>query len=262
MAGGRLWTPEEEQFLQENVGKFSLSVIAKRLGRTVEAVETRLHRLGIGETKFMSGCLTANELARVIKIDHHSVVNWIKKHGLPAKQKITRVKARYYLIDPKDFWKWAEENKDKVPFARIEPNSLPPEPDWVKAEREREWMENPRRQQEKWTSEEDERLEQLIKMGYSYREIGRILGRSEIAVGKRIHRLRRMNKSKVSRKILIPWTDEEIRMILELEKQGLSDEEIAEELGRERGHVTWKRMHLRRKGLYKGRKHDRIGLAE
>ena len=50
------------------------------------------------------------------------------------------------------------------------------------------------------------------------------------------------------------WTQEEMDMLLEFEKKGLSDKEIAYELGREKEHITQKRKFMRDNGKYHGYK--------
>lgn len=42
------WTPEEEAYLQENWGRTPAPTLAKRLGRTTQAVQIRAGRLGLG----------------------------------------------------------------------------------------------------------------------------------------------------------------------------------------------------------------------
>src|SRR5690625_3118197 len=98
-----------------------IETIAKKLGRTVNAVEIRLGRLGISNTKLESGKITAAELARCCGVDNHVITRtWIPKKGLPAVRRVTRYKRKYWLIDVKEFWKWAEQNKDLIDFSRID----------------------------------------------------------------------------------------------------------------------------------------------
>ena len=54
--------------------------------------------------------------------------------------------------------------------------------------------------------------------------------------------------------IQIKWTDKEIAMMLELEEQGLTDKEIACELGRDKDHIVCKRQLMRKHGQYQGYK--------
>ena len=48
MRSGKKWTREEEEQLAEEWGMYSADAIAKRLGRTRNAVVVRVARLGLG----------------------------------------------------------------------------------------------------------------------------------------------------------------------------------------------------------------------
>lgn len=258
MAGGRFWTEEEDELLRERVGKVSFPTIAKNLNRTLKAVVGRAENLGISHTKFESGKLTANELANALQVDSHAVYRWVKRDGLKAIYKVTRKEAKFYLIDVKDFWKWAESNKEKLNFFRIDPLALLPEPDWVGEERKKDFHSIPKNARVKWRQADDEWLISLLKGNYSMQEISVHMNRTEKAVRRRISRLREWGTIP-KKKISLRWTEKEIQMFLELENQGLSDVEIAYELGREEDHIVDKRARMRRAGLYKKARKTRVG---
>jgi predicted transcriptional regulator len=254
---GKHWTMEEEDFLKEKVGTLSFPGLAKRLGRSVNAIEVRVRRLGIENTKLLSGKLTANELANALNVDSHAVYRWIENHGLKSVRKVTRQTAKFNLISVDDFWKWAKKNKEKINFFKIDPLLLLPEPVWVKEERQRDYHCIPKRQAAIWSDEEDKRLISLLNGNYTQKEIGEFLNRSENAVQRRVSRLR--EKGIIPRKkISLRWTRKEVRMFLDLESMGLSDDEIAYELGRERIHIVDKRRNMRKYGDYQGRKRQVI----
>jgi excisionase family DNA binding protein len=250
---GKRWTIEDEDFLKEKVCTLSFPALAKRLGRSVNAIEVRVRRLGIENTKLLSGKLTANELAMALNIDNHTVYRWIENHGLKAVRKVTRQVAKFNLISVEDFWKWAEQNKEKINFTKIDPLVLLPEPKWVEEERKRDYHTIPKRQAAQWTDEEDKRLISLLNGNYTQKEIGEFLNRSENAVQRRVSRLRE-RRIIPKKKITLRWTRKEVQMFLALESQGLSDDEIAFELGRERIHIVDKRRNMRKYGDYRGRK--------
>lgn len=252
----KTWTMEEDLMLESLVGKYRIPVIAKRLGRTAGAIESRLRILDIDNTKEATGLLTVRQLAKTIKVDWHVVGRWLDK-GLKAAKKATRYDKRFILIDLKDFWDWAEDNKELINFAKIEPNALPPEPDWVELERKKDYRDIPKRRAKRWTEKEDRQLIMLTQAGYSYDDIAVRLQRSKSAVEHRISRLGQQGKAEL-RKIQLPWTDEEVEMLLEMDRRGLPDTEIAFELGRETEHIRDKRRRLRAEGLYVGHKaHNR-----
>lgn len=246
----RRWTKEEEDYLERNVGKKSIPTIAKKLKRSEEAVEAKMYRLGLSDTKLNTGMLTANALANELHIDAKTVTWLIERHGLPAKKRATRKTREYYFIDVKEFWKWADQNRRLIDFRKIEPLSLAPEPDWVEEERI-----NPTKQ-ELWTEERVRKLIQLVRNNVPHKEIAEVLGLELHQVRTKIYYMRSRNKLE-QETIGIPWRQEEIDIMYELEKKGYSDGEIAYELGRERKHVTNKRFQLRQEGIYEGTRNNR-----
>lgn len=56
------WTSEEEAYLQENWGQTPVHALAKRLGRTTQAVQIRAGRLGLGQTLRSGDYITFNQL--------------------------------------------------------------------------------------------------------------------------------------------------------------------------------------------------------
>jgi hypothetical protein len=182
------WTKEEIEFLQENIGRYKLSTIASMLGRTENSVLLKMKRLGISNTKEQIGMYTLGELAQLLGVDRNIVQGWVERHGLKAICKTPRLKRKFYFVDAEEFWKWAKKNKEKINFQQIEPNSIPPEPDWVKEERKKNFSYK-KRMYKHWTTKEDEQLQQLFMQGLSYKEIGKILGRNSISVEKRFRRI-------------------------------------------------------------------------
>lgn len=247
------WTAEEIDYLETNVGKIKIPTMAKKINRSVYAIEMKLSRLGLYNTRLESGRLTVGELANILHTDNHVVSNWIQEHGLKAVKRITKIKRVYYLVDTEEFWKWAENNKQRIDFYRIEPKILVPEPIWVDVDRKKDYQNIPRMRHKKWCVKEDEKLIWLLGQGHSRMEMANVLKRSGNAVQRRISRLRTAGKLPMI-KPMVKWSEKEIKLFLELEEQGLTDKEIANELGRDSDHIRWKRGNLRRNGLYRGRK--------
>ncbi len=253
MAGGRLWTKEEDEYILENAGKVSSKRMAFNLDRTKVAVDCRMYRLGVSDIRVATGMISANQLSGIVQVDSKTVYQWIDEYGLKATHKRIRDKGRYFLIEPTDFWKWAEQNKKRINFSKIAPKALLPEPDWFEEQRKKDYYDIPRRRRAAWSKQEDAKLMDLFNLNYSIREIAADLGRSEHAIQRKISKLRTVGKLP-KRCIQIRWTDHEIAMMLEYESQGLSDKEIAYELGRETDHIVQKRMLMRKHGQYQGYK--------
>ena len=245
------WTPEEDDYLRENVGKKRLELIGKHLKRSGRAVQDRLVHLGMSHTTFATGMFTAAAIANALNTDSHVPLRWINKYGLKAIRKTVCFEASYWFIKPKDFWDWAEAHKELINFAKIKKNGIPPEPAWVDVERENAIKNIPKKHKMKWTPEEDKQLIRLFDRGLSYEEICKEMNRNYSGI---THRLSRLKKNL---KINLKWTEEEINIMYNLEAKGFTDKEIAYELGREACHISDKRRRLREKGIYKGHKYER-----
>jgi DNA-binding CsgD family transcriptional regulator len=254
----KTWTPKEEEYIEENWGKKTFEQMAKCLNRSANAVETHGRKiLGLGSTKDAQGLINAHQLAKACGVDIHAVTDyWIGKLGLKAIKKATRNKFEFWRIDIKIFWKWAKENKSVINFSKIEKNSLVPEPDWVDFERKKDFKEIPKKSNKHWTPSEDMQLINLVKSGNkTYKEIGEIMNRPIAGCEHRYSKLAKQNKTKL-RKVQLLWNTTETGMMLDMEKQGFSDEEIAFKLGREADHIRDHRRNLREKGLYQGYKYN------
>lgn len=185
------WTNEEIEYLKEEAGFVKVSTIAKNLGRTYESVSLKMKRLDLFRTKSLLGMVTMHELSKIVGVDRKTVEGWVTRHGLPCMKRVTKEKRTFSLISPEDFWKWAENNKEKVQFNNIEPHILPPEPSWVSQERKRE-MEHSlkkKRTYQTWSTKEDLRLLELREEGLTYKKIGEIMNRSVNSVERRYKRI-------------------------------------------------------------------------
>ncbi|MDU5010650.1 MAG: hypothetical protein E6257_00830 [Clostridium botulinum] len=240
-----IWTEEEEEYLQRRYGKTTLKRIAKKLGRSENAIEIKAGRLGLSSALEATGELTAAEIAKVFKIDAHVVVDkWIKNKGLKAQYKAVRCKRKFWRIKTEDFWKWAKDNKEIINFSKLERNILGKEPSWVEIERKKDFRERPKREYKLWNELEDRKLKNLWKTSRSLKELAELLDRSSSSVRNRATKL----ELKPCRKVNIPWTDEEVNTVIRMKKDGALDREIAWELGRSTENISWKRKELIKQG--------------
>ena len=188
------WTKEQEEFLAEKWGKYSLPDLAKRLKRTPNAVELKARKLRLECTKLSQGLLTAQDLADAVKVCPHTVIEWwIRRYGLPAKKRVTRRSRQFWQIDITDFWKWAKQNQDKFDSRRIEPLVLGFEPEWMVEKRKADRL-IPKRHFAIWTPIEDQMLINMLNKKMSYEDMSKELGRTRAAVSNRIQELKRLRK--------------------------------------------------------------------
>lgn len=195
------WTDEDVAYLKDRIGSLSFDKIATKLGKTPLAVIRKAEKLGISNTKFASGLMTMHELASCLCVSDRVVKRLIVKNGLPAERKNFRSnysakdgkkisKRLFYYIDVKQFWKWAENNKDLINWYQVPYLALPPEPEWLEDRRKEDyykWVARPR----PWTPEQDSQLWALYyREGIPQKKIANIMSRSKNGIEKRLKKLR------------------------------------------------------------------------
>ncbi|MFJ7825458.1 helix-turn-helix domain-containing protein [Psychrobacillus sp. NPDC096623] len=187
----KVWISEEIDYLSENIGLQKVSTIAKNLNRSYDSVKVKMTRLGLSNTKLQLGYFTTGELANLLKVDRSTVRLWMKDHALPYKKRVTRESKSFYFIGPSDFWKWAEQHKDKVQFLAIEEQVLLPEPSWVEKERkkERDHQLIKKRRYRNWTIQEDRKLIALRSESLTFNEIAVKMNRTPTSVRNRYKRI-------------------------------------------------------------------------
>ena len=227
------WTAEQIEYLESAWGDISLPTLAKKLGRSINAIKLKANRIGLGRYLESGEYITLNQL--MIALGHtcsnsYSTISWIEKRGLPIKNKrvINRV---YRIINLKDFWNWAENNRTFIDFSKFERKILGPEPAWVEEQRKADELFSAYKKTP-WTDAEDEQLKNLLNAyKYSYRDISVRLMRTEGAIKKRMCDLGiKQRPLKADNHIL--WTNIEIEKLIELRNNGYKPEVIAQYINR------------------------------
>ena len=191
MGQRRNWTREEEELLQELWGHRSIEAIARRLGRSVNAIKIRVSRMGLPPWVDSGDFVSLNQLTLIMTgrpVHTYQAGVWIRR-GLPVHNFRRSQKSTVRGVYIEDFWKWAEKNRSFLDFSRLEPLTLGEEPPWVAEQRRKDAVGHRHREQKYWTRVEDERLRHLASMQrYNYAELAEMLGRSENAVRCRCRR--------------------------------------------------------------------------
>ena len=184
----KVWTREEESYLEENWGTISIPTIAKNLGRSVVAIKVRASRLGLGPCLLGGEYVSFNQL--VIALTGHTshsyhLTSWVENRGFPIHTKrVNKNTFRVVYLD--EFWEWAEKNKSFIDFSKMEPLALGLEPDWVAEQRRKDYHAFSLQRKDPWTSAEDAYLLDLLKkQQYGYKELSEILHRSAGAIQRR-----------------------------------------------------------------------------
>ena len=231
---GRSWTSEQETYLEENWGKRSIPAIARKLGRSVEAVKIRASRLGLGPSLMAGDYVTFNQLIQAFQgkssAASYQIESWIKKRGFPIHTRIVQ-DCSFRVVYLDEFWAWAEQHRSFLDFSRMEPLALGKEPDWVDQQRKIDYVSFANQRKDPWTPEEDQRLAHLLKQHkYTWTEISRELHRSAGAIQRRACDLG-LKERPVRASPHNPWSDEDLQLMAEMIRQGCSYAMIGEACG-------------------------------
>ena len=249
----RPWTEEEEEFLAENWGMFSMEHIAKKLNRTPHAIQIRAVKLGLGPFLESGDYITLNQLLLQLRGYNgrtYTVKQWIEK-GLPVKTKKVK-SSSFKVVNLDDFWEWAEKNRTLIDFSKLEENALGKEPDWVKEQRKAD-IEMKKFKRGPWTKAEDKRLINLLReFRWTYKEISEKLNRTEGAIKRRMLDLG-LKERPVRMSNHNPWTKEEEEIVIELYNKGYQPDIMTQYINRSAQAIRGKIERMIKNGELKPR---------
>lgn len=232
MPRNKKWTPEELEYLENSWGSVSIKGIARKLKRSINAVKLKAQRIGLSDAREHYEGLTVSILAEVLNVNYSTIKYWIENNGFPAKQKLFTAERKILVVTWPDFWKWAEQNKQVLDFARVEPGYLGPEPEWVEEKRKADQLRKMKVKTTPWTKEEMATLKTMLNaFEYSYSDIARRLRRTEAAVKRRILDLG-LKQRPIRRDSHIRYTTEEVERLVEMYEKGYDFDTIAERLNK------------------------------
>ena len=84
--GGRAWSQEDLNRLEELTEKYPLATVARILNRSENAVFLKRQRLGIGGFMANTDMLTRNTLSRILGVENRTIQYWERK-GLKSVRK-------------------------------------------------------------------------------------------------------------------------------------------------------------------------------
>ena len=188
---GKDWTEEEINYIREVWGSKTIPQIARKLGRSINAVKIKAQRIGYTGQKWFGEMMSARKVSELLGVDVHTVCDvWIPKHGLKGvRKRLGKSKKTTTIIMFEDLLKWLEVNQDLWDSRRVELYALGMEYEWLASKRKLD-KEKPIRKAFKWTPQEDARLIYLYKRGeMTYAEIAQELNRPASGIEHRLHRI-------------------------------------------------------------------------
>jgi hypothetical protein len=99
MPSGKYWTEEELEFLEKNAGKLTVDKLAKRLGRTKLAVQSKIAREA-GNIQGMNGYMSLSEVAKEYGVSRGRLVTLVNQGVLPARKFGKVIGGVRYMVDP------------------------------------------------------------------------------------------------------------------------------------------------------------------
>lgn len=188
MAKSIKWSDKDVEFLTDKWGVMEIDSIAKSLNRTYVAVKLKAKRLKLGGFYYNNSVyLTANQVSILLNIDRHTVIRWIKNHGLKAKQSKFKVK-NVCLISHNNLIDWLKNNQHKWDSKKVELYALGLEEEWLKEKRKKDNA-NQVKKHYRWTRQEDSMALSMWKLGYTKKQISERVNRTYEAVENRLYRL-------------------------------------------------------------------------
>ena len=188
---GKDWSKEELDYIREVWGEKTIPEIARKLGRSIDAVKVKAFRMGFTGQKWYGEMMSARKVGELLGVDGHTVCDyWIPKCGLKGKPKRLGVsKETTTIIMFEDLLEWLETHQDLWDSRRVERFGLGMEYDWLIEKRKADAL-KPVRKAQKWTPEEDQRLIDMFRRGgMTNAEMGAALGRPASGVEHRLLRL-------------------------------------------------------------------------
>lgn len=173
----REWTDREVSYMYKRYLKQPVEITTNKLDRTISSVKHKTRKLGLNN--YYGERISAKALAKCFRSDISVVLRWINKFDLPCKKVELKNQTRY-LIDPVEFWKWAEKYKGIIKWKKYERETLFPEPSWINYE----WKINhgkPERHGRRITDLEKATIKGMMRKGLGNKEIAKEINRTYYA---------------------------------------------------------------------------------
>lgn len=176
--GGRRWTQEELQILEESIGTFTVATIANRLGRSSNAVNMQLCRMNLSGFAKSTDLLNMAQVSRMLGVERRTIKTKWKSKGLRIMRKgcyltVTQTALIKYLKDHPEDWNAAKVTDDSLIMGYS----------WYKEKKKQD-----ANTQFRWTREEVARLKYLRHQGYTVSEIAQKMGRSESSIKYKLYK--------------------------------------------------------------------------
>jgi len=182
--GGRPWKKWELEFIEDNADRMLARNMAKKLGRSKEAVLIMMGKLGVSGFRSATDLLTQNKVCEIMGVTTRTVWKW-ERDGLFFRKngcfKVVSQKCLVkFLIEHPDLWNAAKVQNEEILIAA--------------SGKGRKTFQSKQKQDKtkpyNWTTMEEIRLKRLYQSGISITEIARQMGRSRSSVNYKLSHMR------------------------------------------------------------------------
>lgn len=154
------------------IGAYTVDAIAKRLGRSFDAVNIKLNRMGLVGFEKSTDLLTLNQVCQMLGVQSRTLKGKWARKGF----RITH-RGNYLVVRQQDLIKYLKDHPEDWNAANIPDDSLIMGFPWYKEKKQTDT-----KTRYYWTDVEVSKLKYLRHEGYSIREIAEQMGRSESSI--------------------------------------------------------------------------------
>lgn len=120
-------------------GNSNITNLQNKLKRSRQAIKIKATRLGLGGAKTNSyKYVTACKISRIMKIDRHKVLKWIREGILKAKYMSLSQNQKVWCVDFTDLISFLKNNKNLWDSTRLDKYDLGCEYDWLIEKRKKD----------------------------------------------------------------------------------------------------------------------------
>lgn len=136
------WSCEDEKFLQDNWGYYSIEYFMRKLKRSEQSIKYKATELKLGSQILANDrVMTIVELMEIFDLNRINLLSWIGL-GLPVKEKKISNYKKYQYVEFDELLRFLEKHQDIWDSRLLDEYYLGIEPEWLKEKRQRDRLSN------------------------------------------------------------------------------------------------------------------------
>lgn len=229
---GAKWLEKDLEYLRKFWGEKSVDELSKKLKRSAESIISMANICGMGGYFTAQDYIPVSRLGKILYSDKfswdNSFLRILQKNGCPLKE--LERKRKILCVSVSEFWKWAAKHKKLLNFAHAKLEEIGYYPQWAEEKQKVDY----RCRYKSWSKKEVEQLKAYVQW-YPINEISERMNRSRETIYYKCKKLglQYIKNKRICRK----WTDDDVKIMVDLHKQGYNCAYIASKLKRSDGAV-------------------------